>query len=536
MDAATEMSWARMYENIDCMRTMQWRRKKRSCWDYFEYKFEGAYDGIFVPVIKPDERYLPPGTDYFDGPNNTFNDVIDLQVDVTRDMIFLGANDVSSAFDELWTITDTDGNVLPGINVEVIQVTKEDLPIMRQGTTSDDGQIWLVGLNHADGVIAGGKYASEVDSSGEIQEVYLWMFGYMDVFGSEKMRQNSGEVIFELSAVQGQFPLICSAVLNDSLSFDYKLSVGRQFSSLPTLEFETYSGGAVVDTFSQNGPGYLARITFDSLSQGAVRIKAVDDSSNSFFFGTDYIIARLNDSARITSVISSDGMAELELDSIDAAAISRVAILSSPFPIIREGLQAEFLQVGPTYSVSVYPAGSLSGLSNLSLKYDPNIYPLNANLSINPQSLSLFRWNESLTAWEMAGGVVDTSAEEVSIEISQTGIFALFAADVITDIGEDDITQALPSSFELLQNFPNPFNPSTTVQFNLPQSSQVEIAIYNILGQEVRLLINESKPAGRHQVTWDGTDNRGKPVTSGLYFYRITTDQYTMSKKMLLLK
>ncbi len=104
-----------------------------------------------------------------------------------------------------------------------------------------------------------------------------------------------------------------------------------------------------------------------------------------------------------------------------------------------------------------------------------------------------------------------------------------------TDIEVID-DKILPKDFILSQNYPNPFNPSTIIQFSLPRLSKVKIDVYNILGQSVRHLVNEEKPAGQYQVIWNGLDNNGKSVSSGIYFYKIKTEDFSSSKKMLLLK
>lgn len=85
-------------------------------------------------------------------------------------------------------------------------------------------------------------------------------------------------------------------------------------------------------------------------------------------------------------------------------------------------------------------------------------------------------------------------------------------------------------------NYPNPFNPSTTISYELPQASNVSVRIYNILGAEVKSLVDDFKSAGEYNVFWDGTDNSGSNVSSGMYFYRITTDKQAIAKKMLLIK
>ncbi len=87
-----------------------------------------------------------------------------------------------------------------------------------------------------------------------------------------------------------------------------------------------------------------------------------------------------------------------------------------------------------------------------------------------------------------------------------------------------------------VRNYPNPFNPETTIKMNLPEGSQVTLNIYNLKGQLVRSLVSDYLPAGEHRVVWDGTDNKGNQGASGLYFYRLESNGQTLNKRMLLLK
>ena len=105
-----------------------------------------------------------------------------------------------------------------------------------------------------------------------------------------------------------------------------------------------------------------------------------------------------------------------------------------------------------------------------------------------------------------------------------------------TDVDDPPGPDGLPADYALEQNYPNPFNPATTIEYSLPTRSEVTISIYNILGQEVKTLVNTTKPAGNYVARWDGTDRTGERVASGVYFYRIKADDYVSSKKMLLLK
>ena len=90
----------------------------------------------------------------------------------------------------------------------------------------------------------------------------------------------------------------------------------------------------------------------------------------------------------------------------------------------------------------------------------------------------------------------------------------------------------IPKKYTLSQNYPNPFNPTTAISYQLPAVSHVELSIYNILGQKVATLVSERQPAGNHKVEWNASG-----FASGVYFYRLETDQgFISSRKLILLK
>lgn len=99
--------------------------------------------------------------------------------------------------------------------------------------------------------------------------------------------------------------------------------------------------------------------------------------------------------------------------------------------------------------------------------------------------------------------------------------------------GKDGST---PEQFSLAQNYPNPFNPSTNITYTLAKANHVTLVIYNMLGQEMRSLVDAKQAAGSYSIHWNGLDNLGKPASGGVYFYRLKIDNQTVSKKMVLLK
>ena len=103
---------------------------------------------------------------------------------------------------------------------------------------------------------------------------------------------------------------------------------------------------------------------------------------------------------------------------------------------------------------------------------------------------------------------------------------------ISTGVNDDQIVELKNS----IRNHPNPFNPETTIEFSLKESGYVILEIYDVKGHKLQTLINEIREAGYHSVIWNGKDNSGKPVASGIYFYRMRTDKYQKIRKMILLK
>jgi len=101
---------------------------------------------------------------------------------------------------------------------------------------------------------------------------------------------------------------------------------------------------------------------------------------------------------------------------------------------------------------------------------------------------------------------------------------------------EEEKNLNLPTQFVLFQNHPNPFNPYTDIRYSLPRESYVKLAIYNILGQKVKTLVDRKQASGFHTIGWDVKDKKGQEVATGIYFYKIEAEEFSQTKKMLLLK
>ncbi|MCX6168488.1 MAG: glycoside hydrolase family 3 C-terminal domain-containing protein [Ignavibacteriales bacterium] len=116
--------------------------------------------------------------------------------------------------------------------------------------------------------------------------------------------------------------------------------------------------------------------------------------------------------------------------------------------------------------------------------------------------------------------------------------YSLFEIEVFNNITSavNDKEENLPFNFSLSNNYPNPFNPSTKIEYTLPKSSNVKIEIYNSLGQLVNILENSFRNAGKYNLVWNGNNSSGSPVSSGIYFYRMSAEGFTLVKKMVLVR
>lgn len=105
-----------------------------------------------------------------------------------------------------------------------------------------------------------------------------------------------------------------------------------------------------------------------------------------------------------------------------------------------------------------------------------------------------------------------------------------------TGLEDAEVINSLPTEFAVKQNYPNPFNPTTTIEFSVPQNSNVKVSIYNLIGQEIRTLVNSEMETGTYKVTWNGENNFGQQVNSGVYLYRVVSGDKVQTMKMTLMK
>jgi len=201
--------------------------------------------------------------------------------------------------------------------------------------------------------------------------------------------------------------------------------------------------------------------------------------------------------------------------------------------------------------------GPIRGIE-FELNYDPSM------VNVMSPSLSNFQENVMLSFTEVEPGILKVLAADlqggnieatkktfITIPVEFTGRereISNVSLDGINLAGGDGSlinfvartnsseVKVIPGEFALHQNFPNPFNPSTEIRFDLPEEGKVYLAIYNLMGQKIRTLFSDNMTPGYHAILWDGTNDMGSHVSTGMYFYSIQSSEFQATKKMLFLK
>ena len=214
-----------------------------------------------------------------------------------------------------------------------------------------------------------------------------------------------------------------------------------------------------------------------------------------------------------------------------------------------------------TVRLSLSQASKLKGYG-LTLQYDPAKYEfleareLDGNLLASGSNRETLFLTSNRTPGELNIGAVRVDGQGASgegalvelvfktsgkpspadFQVSESVLVGVDGAvDLLTRVEIGNL-RPLPDQYGLNQNMPNPFNPSTAIRYQLPEAGLVRLSVYNLLGQEVRELVDERKDAGSFTATWDGTDALGRRVASGIYLYHIQAGDFSASRRMLLLK
>lgn len=263
-------------------------------------------------------------------------------------------------------------------------------------------------------------------------------------------------------------------------------------------------------------------------------IGAHDNSEAGYFSGQVYLLL---------GKVAADWGMDFNLSQADASFIGEAAFDVSGFSVASagdmngDGLD-DFLIGAPNNNES----GQFVGKTYLLFGRDAADWGMDFNLSetdtsYTGEAVQDLSGSSIASAGDVDGDGLDDilisalKNDEGAVEAGQT--YLLLGAKVPTSIADE---RPIPSELGLFQNYPNPFNPSTEIQFDVPISSKVTVEIYNLLGQKIRTLIDENRPAGSYQVTWDGKDANNIFVSSGIYLYRLQAGKFMETNKMLLVR
>lgn len=210
------------------------------------------------------------------------------------------------------------------------------------------------------------------------------------------------------------------------------------------------------------------------------------------------------------------------------------------FTLAVNGVSGDPISNGISQMLLVAGTG-VSNLGSSSGKYPNQVGPFDANASPIFTFLGAATKDAGIRANHSTGKVVFTTfgLETVAEDSLRTKVVDRTLEWFGAPVGIGNEPPQLIKTLELSQNYPNPFNPETEIKFALPSeesSNRATLIIYNQLGQKVRTLVNENRQSGRYDVTWDGTNDGGVTVSSGVYYYQLKYGMHSAVKKMIYLR
>lgn len=255
-------------------------------------------------------------------------------------------------------------------------------------------------------------------------------------------------------------------------------------------------------TLTKQGNLYFGNYTITAVGSLNTTVSATDSTLNPSSFSRSYTISQLSKSTPYHNYsFSGQGNGYILLgQSIPLNVPSNFKLIGQPVDVAVTGsyadLKAEF----------AYDAGAIRAEVT----------------GFDEAKIGVYQFTNG--TWLYAGGMGDKGKVASAVTSNQIAVF--YNPDF----------DATPKNFALEKNYPNPFNPTTNIRYAVPAESKVVIKVYNMLGQEVRTLVNAVKSAGKFDVAWDGRNNSGQSVASGVYIYRMEAGKFNKAQKMLFIK
>jgi hypothetical protein len=525
--SASEMSWAEQYANGACRNNAQYVLNKRPCWEQWEQEYQVEYNGVYADILRPAERMVPGAGDHFHGPNDLGGPI---QYDVGELVQFHLPSGPRAAEDKLITFTGPgSAGGLKGMDVSTLQTSQNR--IILQGHTASTGGLWVLGVVPGDSLFAakGQIRRSARRAQAAADTDHVWYSVAQEIVSSP-----GDSLAVEAQAVSGYLPANVRLELGSGDAALW-LETLNPFGASPEVQFWPDPDSGDASHLPMNALAGVYQVTLPLADEygGTIRIRALDTASAPFFFDLGSSVLRVDSTAPFVRVNAVSGSAYLDVDSLVGS--GRVSLTTCTYLPVRTGLDASSQQLGPAVSVSSNP-GSLFTSAHLVIAYG-EIDLAEAEPPFDGEAtVRLFAWDDTGDQWTLLGGAVDTAQNFVSATIPGPGLYAAFTTGQTSGIGDEHLGAITPETYELAQNHPNPFNPSTTISYYLPVPGRVTLSIHNVLGQIVRTLVDEVRAAGRHEVTWDGRTAAGDEVGSGVYFYQLRAEDRVLTRRMVLIK
>jgi hypothetical protein len=304
----------------------------------------------------------------------------------------------------------------------------------------------------------------------------------------------------------------------------------------------------------------LVRMTFDNVGIGVSPLTFIPE----YVDVDETTPPTVNGQVEVEAIPYGDVTEDGSVSALDAAKILRRVVH------IIFNINTELADVSGNSKVTAYDAA----LVLHSVVNPAYVYPVRGGALIKPASTTppSIAWEPSGDAWQLVasdptgilsgefelrvsdgaaisgsgtllqnrqGGVVSVAFARMTDTPILLRVNGVTSAPELLSAALNDVPvtlSATPQVFSLAQNAPNPFNPSTTIRFTVAQAAPVNLAIYTVSGQLVRTLVNTELAAGEHDITWDGTDHAGRNVASGMYIYRLATDEHSLIRKAMLVR
>ncbi len=445
---------------------------------------------------------------------------LDLSADTLSFTVFAGADDSTGR--SLIIANGGAGDLNWTINEAITWLTVSTT----SGTNGGTVDVWVNGETFSAGIVLD---SFEVEAGSAVNSpATVWV--QVEAFDNQpylRLNPDSLRIVTESPASAGAYTVVANAGAG---SLDWSVSGGDAWLNLDrTTGTDDDTIFVTIDT-SGLGPG-LHTTYFNVVDSAAFQ------PAERLTFVLDYLTASLDtvlvNSVRTTTA-ASDSLA-VELVLVNSARQLEIPLYYDNSLIDIDSVR--FDSGLPGYMVSCSSDDASRGVVTLAAASDD---PVSSLVSGTHDLATVYFTTGSTTGLFEMGEPVFT---DLACVIVTSNGSRLHPITLPGEVRVDDPTPVeiepgfgLPTDYRLVQNYPNPVNPSTTIEFQLPILSDIELAIFNILGQRVRTLVKERLPAGEYKLGWDGSFADGRSAPSGIYFYRLTAGEISRVRKMVLLK